>query len=243
MADPRRFEESRAGDLLRLLDAAERERLGRFRHPADARAYLLAHAMRRAAVARALGAPPADVGFSDDRHGKPLVEGARGPGIFFSHSRRREGVACVVTRAAAVGIDVESEAAQHEGPDFALLDPYMELPEPARRAADMGPDQGRQFRCYWTALEAYWKAQGTGLASSNPRVRCTRSPSGEFEVAVAGDSPSRRARVFFLPSSNELTVAIALKLSDEAGATQEHSFEFDVYHCNSSMEIYSPSMQ
>jgi phosphopantetheinyl transferase len=242
MADPRRFQEARAGDLLRLLDAGERERLARFKHEADARAYLLVHAMRRAAVARALDTSPTEIAFSHDSNGKPLLEGPRRGDIFFSHSRRREGVACVVTSAGAVGIDVESGRGDGDESGLALLAPYMVLPDPARRAADMGPDAERQFRCYWTALEAYWKAQGTGLAASNPRVQCTRDPAGEFEVAIAGDPPSRRARVFFLPSSNQLTVAVALQLSHEANASQRHSFDFRVHHCNSSMEICSSSM-
>jgi phosphopantetheinyl transferase len=244
MADPRCFQESHVGDLLQLLDASERERLARFRHEADARAYLLVHAMRRAAVAKALGASPGEIVFSHDRNGKPLLEGPRGREIFFSHSRRREGVACVITRAAAVGIDVESarEARDDEGSGFALLAPYMVLPDAPHRAADMGSDPDRQFRCYWTALEAYWKAQGTGLGSSNPRALCTKNSAGEFEVGIFGDPLSPRAHIFFLPSPNELTVAVALQLSDEANKSERHSFWVQVHHCNSSMEIYSSSM-
>jgi len=244
MADPRRFREDSAGDLLRLLDASERERFGRFRHEADARAYMLAHAMRRAGVAKALGVSPGEIVFAHDDKGKPLLEGPHRNDIFFSHSRRREGVACVVTRAGAVGIDVESARAgtEGDGSGFSLLAPYMELPDAARRAADMGPDAHRQFRCYWTALEAYWKAQGTGLATSNPRVQCTRNPGGEFEVAIAGNPPSQRANVFFVPSAHELTVAVALQLSNESIAPRHKSFRCQVLHCNSSMEIYNSSM-
>ena len=244
MADPRRCQEHRAGELLNLLDAWERERLARFRHEADARAYLLAHAMRRACVANVLDASPGDIVFSHDRNGKPLLDGPRGQEIFFSHSRRREGVACVATSAAAVGIDVESARGDKdgEGSGLALLAPYMVVPDAASRAADMGAGPDRQFRRYWTALEAYWKMQGKGLDSSNPRVQCTRTPAGEFEVGIAGDPSSRRASVFFLPSPNELTVAVALQLSDEARKSKRHSFEFQVHHRNSSMEIYSSSM-
>lgn len=244
MADPRRFNDDSTGDLMRLLDRSERERLARFRHEADAQAYMLAHAMRRAAVAKALAASPGEIEFAHDRNGKPLLQHPCGQTIFFSHSRRREGVACVVTRAAAVGIDIESARADGAGggSGFALLAPYMVLPDAARRAADMGPGADRQFRCYWTALEAYWKAQGTGLASSNPPVECARNPAGGFDVAVAGDPSSPRAGVFFLPSPEGLTVAVALQLSDEVITSQRNFFEFQVHHCNSSMEIYNSSM-
>ena len=54
------------GELEGSLDAQERERSGRFRAEADRRAFVLAHGLRRALLARELGVAPGTLQFSEE---------------------------------------------------------------------------------------------------------------------------------------------------------------------------------
>ena len=90
-----------------LLDDHERERLTRFRRPADRARYLAAHALARLVLGGS-GRTAAALRF--DRtcrcgaaHGRPVLPG--GPGFSLSHSGDLVGVA--VRPGAAVGLDVE----------------------------------------------------------------------------------------------------------------------------------------
>jgi 4'-phosphopantetheinyl transferase len=197
-------------ELALLLDDAEQFRSRQFKIEADRRSFVLAHALRRAALARAAGLAPEALVFAQSAQGQPLLAGAAAhAGIFFSHARSRELVACAVTRAAPVGIDVEridSTAA-----DFALLEPFVALPEASRRTAEVDADPSRQFFFYWTALEAVWKAAGTGLSSANPRMRCVPQGPQTFEIGLEDEEWSQPiARVIRISSDPACSVALAL---------------------------------
>jgi hypothetical protein len=64
--------------------------------------------------------------------------------------------------------------------DAALLDSFIAPPEAA----------GADFYFYWTALEAYWKAAGTGLSAGQPRLYLARNADGHW-LAAPGPSVTR----------------------------------------------------
>ena len=169
--------------LLELtLDASEIARASRFRFESDRRAYVVAHGVRRIALGDVLGVDPAGLVLAKQGSGKPVLIWPRTRKVFFSHAHSRELVAVGVSSTGPVGIDVEP-IAQAE-PDFELLTPYVVLPEVSRRAAEVGVDPAAQFFFYWTALEAFWKSAGKGLALENPRIYCEKNDAGMFEVAL-----------------------------------------------------------
>jgi 4'-phosphopantetheinyl transferase len=192
-----------------LLDEAEQLRSRRLRREADRRAYVLVHALRRAALACALAVEPQDIVISHDARGKPFLAGRPGEqALFFSHSRSREAVTCAVSSGGPIGIDVECLDAGLA--DFDLLARFMALPDARRRDTDLGPDPARQFFFYWTALEAFWKAAGTGLSDANPRISCTRNRLGLFDVALDADGmPAPMARVIAAAAPERCLVTLA----------------------------------
>jgi 4'-phosphopantetheinyl transferase len=146
--------------LVDLLDAHERDRLARFRRPADRARYLAAHALARLVLAPLVGREPAAVAFDrtcrcGEPHGKPVVPG--GPGFSLSHAGELVGVA--VRPDGPVGLDVEQARAVA---DLAALAEHVCSPtERARGAA--GP---AGFFRMWTRKEALLKATGDGLAAA-----------------------------------------------------------------------------
>lgn len=197
-------------ELACLLDDAEKTRARQYRFDEDRQAYVLAHALRRLALGKALAVNPASLAFGHDAQGKPGLTWPVQPGIFFSHAHARSTVACAVTWLAPVGVDVE-DAADRET-DLELLAPFVAVPDARQRNAELGPGISRQFLFYWTALEAFWKAAGTGLVSANPRIRCNKNAAGLFEVSLdrQGLRPAQGC-VFPIASSAECAIAVALQ--------------------------------
>jgi len=169
-----------AGQWLQLngwLDPLERLQCLRFRRDDDRRAYVLAHALRRLAVARALAVPASCVSFSSLASGQPVLAAPRNPGLYFSHAHSRSLVACAVTRIGPVGLDVEPLV--RESADMALLRGMVASPETG--PAPSAGEATARFFFYWTLLEAYWKAQGSGLSFDHPALHCHSNSTGEDE--------------------------------------------------------------
>ena len=174
--------------LTDLLDDAERQQAGRFRFVADQRAYVLAHGLRRLALAAWLQVPAASLRFGAVAGGRPqLLAPAHRP-VFFSHTYTREAVLVALSSDAAVGIDVESTQGPHVS--AALLAGFIAQSDVA------DPD----FYFYWTALEAFWKAAGTGLTQGQPRLHFERSAAGHWLVrpeSLPGAAPASRPTLIF----------------------------------------------
>lgn len=145
-----------------LLAPDEREQERRFLFQEDRREYLVTRALVRTVLSLYRGTDPADWYFSRNRRGRPEVEGPGGKRfVRFNLSNTQGLVACAVTRAVDIGIDVEDVT---RSGDFEALaercfsalerQSLRRLPSRARR---------RRFFEYWTLGEAYIKARGLGL--------------------------------------------------------------------------------
>lgn len=160
--------------LTKALGLSERSKAFQFRFEADRKAYVLAHGLRRLVLGMMLDVPPSALVFQDADSGQPQLIKPHQKRIYFSHAHTREGVLFAVSSDAAVGVDAESVTAVPA--DLALLAPYLALP--AKDATE-----ALSFYGYWTALEAFWKAVGTGLSANLPRLRLTGLPLGHWAVA------------------------------------------------------------
>ena len=155
-----------APGLVALLDDTERDRLHRFRLPADRARYLAGHALTRLVLADALGRSTADLAFDRTcrcgaQHGKPALPG--GPGFSLTHAGDLVGVA---VHEDPVGLDVERVRALS---DLAALATHACSP------AETAPDP-TAFFTLWTRKEALLKATGAGLSA--PMNAITLGPSG-----------------------------------------------------------------
>jgi 4'-phosphopantetheinyl transferase len=148
-----------APGLVALLDRHERDRLDRFRRPADQARYLAAHALVRLVLAESVGTSPAALEFDrtcrcGEQHGKPVLAG--GPGFSLTHAGDLVGVA--VHPVGDVGLDVEQV---RELGDLEAMAAHV--CSPRESAADAVADPGAFFTL-WTRKEAYMKATGAGFA-------------------------------------------------------------------------------
>lgn len=213
-----------AAPLLALLSEAERERHARFRFAEDREIFLVAHALNRVHLARALGCEPAALSFQVSERGRPELAGpeaAREPRLRFNLSHTHGLVASALALEHDVGIDVERldrnvELLAVGSRVFSAreLEALHALPSEAQRA---------RFFSLWTLKEAYVKAIGKGL--SWPLQAISFSPELPDPVPVhfgadAGDQPEawcfRRCA-----SGSQHVLAVALR----AGTAAAISFE------------------
>jgi 4'-phosphopantetheinyl transferase len=156
--------------VLDLLTDEERERVGRFRRPADAASFAAGRALVRLALAERVGVAPGELVFDTwcelhaSPHGKPrLVE----PEAELDFSLSRAGARLLLAIASVpVGVDVERRDRDVEA-DVARIafadDERAELEDADHDA----------FLACWTRKEAVLKALGHGLAVDPKSVSVT----------------------------------------------------------------------
>ncbi|MEY9872818.1 4'-phosphopantetheinyl transferase [Streptacidiphilus sp. MAP12-33] len=167
---------------LDVLDAAERERAGRFFRAADRVLYTVAHAGLRAVLSARTGLPAAELRFErepcpccGELHGRPrLAAPGDAPAFSLSHGG---GLVLIglAPDATPVGVDVEAlPSAATARETMTSLHPD----EQAELAASLAGPTPASFARVWTRKESYLKALGTGLG---------RDPASDY----LGDDPSR----------------------------------------------------
>ena len=183
-----------------LLSGGERKRLESLRRPDDRRDYAVAHALLRQTLASSGSHAAADWQFTADDRGRPGLANGQ---LVFSLSHTRGLVACVVSTAGQVGVDVEAvrpiEAAQ-------IADDFFSPQEQQQLELLDAPAAAPRFFDCWTLKEAYSKAIGAGLdlplnatsfmladkrihasfPEGSPRAVCALFSTGEgYRLAVA----------------------------------------------------------
>ncbi|WBY03349.1 hypothetical protein PE066_07400 [Ramlibacter tataouinensis] len=187
--------------FVRLLDPQERERAARFKFDRDRRAFVVAHAMRRMALGLALAVDPQELRFGSGPHGQPLLLSPGGEDLHFSLTRSRALVAFALDPRAPVGIDAEPLG---EGLDAGLLAPYMD-------SGAQPPQDAEALHEHWTALEAFWKARGLGLAAGQPRIALQPAGDGCFDVLLGEARSATGLVVMRLPAPATHVLSLACR--------------------------------
>lgn len=146
-----------------LLDAPERARAARFAFPHSRIAFIAAHALARAALAGATGAPPAAFTFAAGAHGKPaaLLHGSpAGPAFNLSHTHGLVGVALAAIPGVQLGFDLEP--IDRRAP-IEVARRYFTATEIAWLEGLAPSARAEGFFRLWTLKEAFLKATGKGL--------------------------------------------------------------------------------
>jgi len=191
----------------------EREQYGRFHFARDARDYAAAHALLRHTLSRSSERSPAEWRFEKTPAGKPLLRDAGAAPVAFSLSHTNGMVACAVTSAAAVGVDVERV---DRCVDTATVTARFFAPQEAAELTRLHGDARRaRFFDLWTLKEALVKALGTGIASSFTSIAFTVH-AGRVTLIAPQLEPDGWQFSLFAPSPvHRLAVAVQLPPSVE----------------------------
>jgi 4'-phosphopantetheinyl transferase len=160
-----------------LLSAEERQRKGRFVFSADRHSYLVTHAMLRIVLSKYAPIQPQAWQFVTNGYGRPEIANAdpSAKQINFNVSHAHGLVVVAVTRAPAVGVDVEEVRARPAPAE--LADRHFTPQEILALQALPENRQSDRFYEFWTLKEAYIKARGLGLSI----------PLNQFSFQFEGD--------------------------------------------------------
>ena len=145
-----------------LMDADERLRAGRFHFKADRECFVARRALLRLMLARRAPVAPASWRFAPGSHGKPVVAYPPDSGLHFNVSHTKGLVACAVTRAGAIGLDIETIDPGYPALQVAQFGFAVEEIDALRKAVPRR--RPAIFAALWVLKEAYVKAIGEGLS-------------------------------------------------------------------------------
>lgn len=192
---------------LALLDPEEAARAARFHHEPDRRAYVAAHALKRAMLAEASGLSPSALRWTTGPHGRPELHPSLGlPELRFSITHSRGLVACGITRAGDIGVDTEPASRKVDALGLAR---QVFAPEEAVALAAL-PESSREgaFIRLWTLKEAFVKASGEGLSFGLDRFALQIDPVAlAYAPAVAGPASTWRFMQFEPVPGHVLSIA------------------------------------
>jgi 4'-phosphopantetheinyl transferase len=140
------------------------------------KAFLAGRRIVRQVLAGMLSLTPESVPIILEEHGRPVVEGGRGPCFSISHSG---GSVMVVFSGAAVGLDVEEERPVEK---VALARRFFSSAE-----AELVRESPSIFFPLWTSREAAIKADGRGMARLLGNMSAIPSSSG-FTVRIGEET-------------------------------------------------------
>jgi 4'-phosphopantetheinyl transferase len=184
-----------------LLDGSDRVALQHCRADTYTRR-ARARAATRVVLAQYAGVPAGSLRMASDALGKRRVRDDRcAAQLHFSVSRSGERCVVAVTRAGAIGVDLETRDAA--GRDTAGLIARLAPEEIAELLQIDERQRGDAFLRCWTRKEAYVKATGTGLAlgldqcavSTGREPRVVRSLEGDVDRWVVRDLDLDRTHV------------------------------------------------
>jgi len=166
-----------------ILSPEEQDRASRFRVAAPRDQFLISRALLRLALAGYLRIDPRDVRFQTNEHGKPELRGTCE--LQFNLSHTDGAAAMAITRARAIGIDIER--VRHDVQTLDIADRFFSSTESDWLHSQPPSKAGPSFFACWTAKEAYIKARGIGLSMPLQAFTVIPSPSCkilEDELAV-----------------------------------------------------------
>lgn len=146
-----------------ILDDNERSRAAAFKFPRDRELYIAAHLFLRRTLSKHAPVAPTDWQFKTNAYGKPFINNSGYEQLQFNLSHTQGMIACAVSYAGAIGIDVEKRKPLT---DLDALCRYALAPLEAHDvlSANTIRQKEQRFFTYWTLKEAYIKARGMGLS-------------------------------------------------------------------------------
>ena len=163
------------------MSRGERAKALRFRRDGDRERYVVSHAMLRLVLSHYVGAPPAELEFAIEAHGKPRLEPIPVSNLSFNLAHSGDLALLAISRGPAVGVDLEE--IRHDVDVPALARSVLSKAElRVLRAAPLERQRSLFFRS-WVRKEAVLKGCGVGL-TVEPRAR-GRADGGNESAILA----------------------------------------------------------
>lgn len=180
--------EGEVHQLRQVLDPVEQARADRFRKAVHRAHFTVARGALREVLSRYVGRAPEALVFQYGPQGKPsLIKNDGGDWLRFNLTHS-DGVALLaVTRATAVGIDIEPRNREVGGPE--IVERFFSPREVAAFRALPVALQQEAFLNGWTRKEAFIKARGQGLTL----------PLDQFSVSLTPGRPAQLLEVQWDP--------------------------------------------
>jgi 4'-phosphopantetheinyl transferase len=213
--------------LAGTLTSPEFERSRRFRYPLLRARFEVLRALRRLVLARYLEGDPATIDFELGPHAKPEIAGEATGGLRFNESASEGRAVYAVTRAAAIGVDVERF---REVPEAERIIEYFATPTEHQMFSALAvADRPRAFIRWWTAKEAFLKATGMGLAGQLDSF--SMSFPGREQIRIVGGARANTGRpkwTVLEQPSREDTYALTVVVQGAVVAFQAYRAEYDL---------------
>lgn len=151
-----------------LLDEQELLRSRRLRVPEKARTFITARARLRQILGRYLGHAPETLRFNYGSAGKPVLAGHSSRGLAFNLAHSGRWGLCAVTKAIAVGVDIEKVDFQLDYEKLAAG--FFSTNERNWLQAGSILRRRRRFFRLWTRKEAWLKGKGGGFSDPDQDI-------------------------------------------------------------------------
>lgn len=200
--------------LERLLSSDEQTRAQQFKFDADRNRFIAGRGLLRTILGSYLEAIPANLRFAYSKRGKPTLESPAQDTLHFNVAHAKDLILIAVTRACAVGIDVEWIRPMNDAEDIAAR--FFSPRETAKLMALPKDQRTPAFFNLWTRKEAWLKATGDGISGMLNEVEVTFLPDEPPGVlAISGNvEAAQRWTLLDLSPSPGFAAAVAAEAKD-----------------------------
>jgi 4'-phosphopantetheinyl transferase len=201
-----------------ILSLDERARAERFVFERDRRDFVAAHALLRGALSRHGGLSHDGWKFESEAAGKPYL--VQQSGLQFNIAHTRGLVACALSLAGPIGIDVECIDGERE--IDSISENYFAPSEVAElRACEEGTPRQARFIELWTLKEAYLKALGAGLGRPLDEIAFHFAGASGLHVTAQGSSGHAGWRFGLFAPLDNYRLAVAVRTNTNFGFVAE----------------------
>jgi 4'-phosphopantetheinyl transferase len=191
-------------DYRRVLSHDERLKERRFQFAAERRRHVVTRTLVRTVLSKYADVPPEEWCFRPNAYGRPEIDAeiSAAPGLSFNVSHSKGLIICGVTRARAIGVDVENERGNKAPLNVARY--FFSASEAAALDALPLASRSSRFFEYWTLKESYIKAVGKGLTVPLDQFSFDLEAPGRVGLRFhppLDDDPARWKFWLFKPSS------------------------------------------
>lgn len=203
------FREDELADFAKVLSPQEQYQANRFAFDKDRRSYVMAHWLVRKVLSHYVPVAPDQWEFKRGLFGKPSISAPEQiPQLEFNLSHTVGMVACAITCAGAIGVDVERVRMR----EYLNVARRFFAPEEVQQLEHLPEQEQRSaFFRLWTLKEAYIKALGKGLSVDLSRFSFPDVMGNEITIQFADDNDDPMNWQFLRHEPNEdYKIAVAL---------------------------------